>query len=255
MNELKIFENPQFGEIRVIQKDGEPWFVAVDVCRALGLEQVTRAMDRLDDDERGLVKVTHPQSPAKTMDVNAVNEPGLYHLVLCSSKPEAKAFKRWITHEVIPSIRRHGAYMTPDTIEKLIANPDTIIQLATALKEEQDRRRALEAANSVLTVETQIMKPKADYFDELVDRNLLTSFRETAKQLEARERDFIRFLLEKKYIYRDKRGRLMPYAQHVETGLFELKECFNEKSKWSGTQTLVTPKGRETFRLLFIGAA
>ena len=80
MNELKIFENPQFGEIRVIQKNGEPWFVAVDVCRALGLEQVTRAMDRLDDDERGLVKVTHPQSPTKTMDVNAVNEPGLYHL-------------------------------------------------------------------------------------------------------------------------------------------------------------------------------
>lgn len=110
MNELKIFENEQFGQIRAIEKGGEPWFVAADVCRALGLEQVTRAMDRLDGDERGLVKVTHPQSHTKTMDVNAVNEPGLYHLVLCSNKPEAKAFKRWITHEVLPSIRKTGGY-------------------------------------------------------------------------------------------------------------------------------------------------
>lgn len=114
MNDLKIFENHQFGEIRVIEQDGEPWFVAADVCRALGLEQITRAMDRLDDDEGGLVKVTHPQSPTKTMDVNAVNEPGLYHLVLCSNKPEAKAFKRWITHEVIPAIRRTGSYTVPN---------------------------------------------------------------------------------------------------------------------------------------------
>ena len=159
-----------------------------------------------------------------------------------------------MTEEVIPSIRKHGAYMTPDTIEKLISDPDTIIRLATALKEEQGKRKALEIANSALTVETQIMKPKADYFDELVDRNLLTSFRETAKQLEIKERDFIQFLLNKKYIYRDKRGKLMPYADK-NNGLFEVKECFNEKTQWSGTQTLVTPKGRETFRLLFIGAA
>lgn len=96
------------------------------------------------------------------------------------------------------------------------------------------------------------MAPKAGYFDELVDRNLLTNLRETAKQLHVRERDFVRFLLDKKYMYRDKRGKLMPYAQHVEAGLFEVKECFNEKTHWSGTQTLVTPKGRETFRLLYV---
>ena len=87
------------------------WFVAADVCRALGLEQVSRAMDRLDDDEKGLLKVTHPRSKDKTIEVNGVNEPGLYHLVLCSNKPEAKAFKRWITHEVIPSIRKTGGYI------------------------------------------------------------------------------------------------------------------------------------------------
>ena len=90
MNELQIFNNNQFGEIRTTIKDGEPWFVASDVCKALELEQVSRAMDRLDEDERGLLKVTHPQSPTKTQEVNGVNESGLYHLVLCSTKPEAE---------------------------------------------------------------------------------------------------------------------------------------------------------------------
>ncbi len=140
MNDLKIFENHQFGEIRVIEQDGEPWFVAADVCRALGLEQITRAMDRLDDDEGGLVKVTHPQSPTKTMDVNAVNEPGLYHLVLCSNKPEAKAFKRWITHEVIPAIRRTGSYTVPNMSKELRA----IFVLDHRTVEHEQRITALE---------------------------------------------------------------------------------------------------------------
>lgn len=197
----------------------------------------------------------HGTTTEQSAEMSFIPESDLYRLVFSSKLPTAEKFTDWVTEEVLPSIRKHGAYMTPDTIEKLISNPDTIIQLATALKEEQGKRKALEIANSALTVETQIMKPKADYFDELVDRNLLTNFRETAKQLEVKERDFIRFLLKKKYIYRDKRGKLMPYAQHTDNGLFEVKECYNEKTQWSGTQTLVTPKGRETFRLLFIGAA
>ena len=114
-----------------------------------------------------------------------------------------------------------------------------------------DKRRALEVANSALTVENQVMLPKADYFDQLVDRNLLTNFRETAKQLEIPPKKFVDFLLEKKYIYRDKKGKLLPYEEK-NNGLFEVKECFNEKTQWSGTQTLVTPKGRETFRLLCV---
>ena len=108
----------------------------------------------------------------------------------------------------------------------------------------------LNIAVSKLTVDNQIMKPKADYFDELVDRNLLTNFRETAKQLGCKEKNFVQFLIDKKYIYRDKRGRIMPYAKKND-GLFEVKECFDNKTKWSGTQTLITPKGRETFRLLY----
>lgn len=95
------------------------------------------------------------------------------------------------------------------------------------------------------------MQPKADYFDELVDRNLLTGIRETAKELGIKQNTFTSFLLKHKYLYRDKKGRLMPYADKND-GLFELKECYNEKTKWTGTQTMVTPKGKETFRLLII---
>ena len=124
-------------------------------------------------------------------------------------------------------------------------------------------KRALDYANesvkklqiqvSTLTVDNEIMKPKADYFDELVERNTLTSFRETAKQLEVKEKSFIKFLLDHKYIYRDGKGKIMPYADK-NNGLFEVKESFNEKTQWSGTQTLITPKGRETFRLLMLKA-
>ena len=122
-------------------------------------------------------------------------------------------------------------------------------------------KRALDYANanvkklqikiSALSVDNEIMKPKADYFDELVERNTLTNFRETAKQLDVKEKNFVRFLMDKKYVYRDKRGKLMPYADKND-GLFEIKETFNEKTQWSGTQTLITPKGRETFRLLML---
>ena len=143
--------------------------------------------------------------------------------------------------------------MTPETLEAAILNPDLLIRLCTALKDEQDKNKALQAANSTLAVDNQIMKPKADYFDEIVDRSLLTNFRETAKQLQIKEKEFIRFLLDRKYIYRDKKGKIQPYADK-NSGLFEVKEFVNEKTGFSSTQTLITPKGRETFRLLFLKA-
>ena len=121
--------------------------------------------------------------------------------------------------------------------------------MSRALKMAENQIKKLTVINSQLKVDNTIMKPKADYFDELVDRNLLTNFRETAKQLNVGEKKFVTFLLEYKYIYRDKKGKLMPYT-NKNKGLFELKETFNEKTNWKGTQTLITPKGRETFRLL-----
>ena len=125
--------------------------------------------------------------------------------------------------------------------------------MSRALKMAERQMKQLQIDNARLAVDNQIMKPKADYFDELVDRNLLTNFRETAKQLEVKEKTFIKFLLDKKYIYKDKKGKIMPYAEKNK-GLFEVKETFNEKTDWSGTQTLITPKGRETFRLLCLKA-
>lgn len=124
--------------------------------------------------------------------------------------------------------------------------------MARALQIAKTKINTLTVEISELTVQNNIMQPKAGYFDELVDRNLLTNFRETAKQLGVKQNEFIKFLLDKKYIYRDQRGKTMPYAKKND-GLFEVKECTNDKTKWAGTQTLITPKGRETFRLLCQG--
>lgn len=244
MNQLKVFANPTFGSIRTLNIDGEPWFVASDVCKALDINNVSMAISRLDDDERDTVSLTEgiPGNPNKTI----VNEPGLYALVLSSRKPEAKAFKRWITHEVIPSIRKHGGYVAGQehmSDEELMAKA-----LLMAQKTIADR----DARISALQVEVAVAQPKAAYFDELVDRNLLTGIRETAKELGIKQKVFVDFLLNKKYLHRSKSGKLTPTAGRGD-GLFEMKECFNDKTSWAGTQVMVTPKGRETFRLLCQG--
>lgn len=124
--------------------------------------------------------------------------------------------------------------------------------MARALQIAEKKINTLSAELSKATVQNTIMQPKSDYFDELVERNTLTNFRETANQLGVGQKVLVNFLLEKKYIYRDKKGKIMPYADKND-GLFTIKECFNEKTQWSGTQTLITPKGRETFRLLCQG--
>lgn len=243
MNELRIF-NYNGSEVRTVEQDGEPWFVLKDVCDVLALSNPSVVAARLEEDERAKFDL------GRQGDATIINEPGLYNVILRSDKPQAKAFKRWVTHEVLPTIRKHGVYMTPETLEAAILNPDTMIRLCTALKDERDKRIALEFAHSALSARAQIMQPKADYFDELVDRNLLTGLRETAKQLDVPPKAFAQFLLENHFLYRDQKGKLMPYAQHVQDGVFAIKECVCEKTNWAGTQTLVTPKGRETFRLL-----
>ena len=263
MQELKIFENPAFGQVRTVERQGEPWFVGKDVAEALGYSNTKDALAAHVDEEdksilqRSEIATIENHIPKSALPMNftsadvpnrgltIINESGLYSLVLSSKLPTAKAFKRWITSEVIPSIRKTGGYIAGQ--EQL--SPSEL--MAKALMVAQKTLAERDARISALTVENQIMAPKAEYFDELVDRNLLTSFRETAKQLEIKEKAFIAFLLEKKFIYRDKKGKLMPYAEK-NNGLFEVKECFNEKTQWSGTQTMITPKGRETFRLLYI---
>ena len=241
--------------IECYEKDGTAYLKLDTVARGLGFTQTQNKNGseytsvRWERVEQYLGEMGFPHKWGKD---DFIPENVFYRLAMKAKNETAERFQAFIADEVIPSIRRHGVYMTPETLEAAILNPDTLIKLCTALKEEQDKRKALEAANSALTTDNAVMKPKADYFDELVDRNLLTNFRETAKQLGIKEKEFIRFLMEKKYLYRDKRGKLMPYAEK-NNGLFEIKECFNEKTQWSGTQTLITPKGRETFRLLYVG--
>lgn len=254
MHNLQIFNNPEFGEIRTLEENGVPLFCGSDVARALGYSNPRDALSRHC---KGVVKRDgvsqttnqHGVTTSQTVQMSFIPESDLYRLVFSSKLPTAERFTDWVTQEVLPAIRRHGAYMTPETLQAAILNPDYLLKVVTALKDETDRRKALEAANASLSVDLEIARPKAEFFDELVERNTLTNFRETAKELGVPPRKFTAFLIDRKYIYRDKRGKLLPYEARND-GLFEVKETFNQKTNWSGTQTLVTPKGRETFRLL-----
>lgn len=241
MNDIQIFQY-QDQPVRTVQRDGEPWFVLKDVCAVLGISKYRDTADRLDEDERGSARV---DTLGGAQDMTIINESGLYNVILRSDKPEARPFRKWVTAEVLPSIRKTGGYISGQ--ESL--SPEEL--MAKALMVAQKTLAERDARISALTVENQILQPKAEYFDQLVDRNLLTGFRETAKLLEVSPKRFVDFLLKKKYIYRDQRGKLMPYAEK-NNGLFELKERFNDKTQWTGTQTLITPKGRETFRLLMV---
>lgn len=250
MNELQIFENQQFGKIRAIEQNGDPWFVAADVCRALEIDRTQTR--RLDDDEKGVCSM---QTHGGEQEVSIVNEPGLYSLVLGSRKPEAKAFKRWITHEVIPSIRKHGAYMTPETIEKVLTDPDTIIQLATALKEEQNKRRALED-------KVQADRPKVLFADSVAASKSSILVGEMAKLLKQNgvqtgQNRFFETLRENGYLIK-RRGTdyNMPTQKSMELGLFEIKETVINHSD-GHTSVNKTPKitgrGQEFFVNMFLG--
>lgn len=245
MNELQIFQNPEFGEIRTIEENGKVLFCGADVAKALGYKNTRDAINRHC---KGVVKRDTPTTSG-IQEMLFIPEGDVYRLTASSELTGAEKFERWIFDEVLPSIRKTGGYISGQ--DEL--SPDEL--MAKALVVAQRTLAEREARIATLTVENQIMAPKADYFDELVDRNLLTNFRETAKQLGIGPKAFVAFLLDRKYIYRDKRGRLMPYQPHVDNGLFEVKESINEKTQWSGTQTLVTPKGRETFRLLYLKSA
>lgn len=173
MEALQIFKNPEFGELRTIVKNGEPWFVAADVCAALEIGNSRMATDRLDTDEKADVSLT---DGSQMRHMTAVSESGLYSLVLGSRKPQAHAFKRWVTHDVIPSIRKHGAYATPATLEKMVLSPEFGIKVFTALKEEQDKRKAAEA-------KIEADKPKVLFANSVGSSRQSILIREMAKLL------------------------------------------------------------------------
>ena len=235
MNELQIFNNEEFGEIRTITKDNEPMFCLMDICKALGMKNPTMVASRLEDDE-----VTKFDLGSKRGETNFVTESGLYAVILRSDKPNAKKFRKWVTGEVLPSIRKNGGYIANQenlTPEQIVANALLVAQNIITQKDKQ----------------IEEMTPKANYFDALVDKKLNTNIRDTAKELGIGEKAFVSFLIEKGYVFRQgKHKQLRPYAKYAErgNGLFVLKDKHNEQNGWTGQQMYVTPKGKETFRLL-----
>lgn len=250
MNQLKVFENPAFGQVRIVSIDGEPWFVGKDVATSLGYQNPSKALaDHVDPEDK-----LNNESLLSLGQRGGwlINESGLYSLILSSKLPTAKEFKRWVTSDVLPSLRKTGSYQMPTmTAEQRIAA--ALIDATKLLDDYKERNQLLAAKNAKLTVDNMVMQPKADYFDELVDRNLLTNFTEAAKQIGVKRKDLIAFMVDHGYLYRDKKGNLLPYANKKSEGLFDVKQSSNQKTGWCGCQTLLTPKGLETFRLLSQG--
>ena len=231
MNELTIFKNEQFGEMRTVTIGEEIWFVGKDVAEILGYKDTSDAMKRHVDNEDKLTRRFTDSGQNREMYI--INESGLYSLVLSSKLPSAKEFKRWVTSEILPSIRKHGAYMSPETIENVLLNPDTIITLAKQLKAERAKVAELQ--------------PKADYFDTVSRAEGSTSFRETAKVFGIGERKFIRWIESARLCYRNSRGKLIPYAEYSrDKKWFEVKEIAYGPASHPNTMlyTKITPLGR-----------
>ncbi|WP_405113714.1 phage antirepressor [Paenibacillus sp. FSL K6-1217] len=238
-------------EVRSTVINGEPWFVAKDVCSVLEMD--TSQTRRLDEDEKGLRLI---QTLGGEQEMLTVNESGLYSLILGSRKPEAKQFKRWITHEVIPSIRQHGAYMTPSTIEKVLTDPDFIIQMANQMKTEQEKNR-------VLQQKIEADKPKVHFAESVEiskDSILVADLAKLMRQkgVEIGEHRLYRWLREEGYLIKSGSEYNRPTQRSMELGLFEVKTGHRGSS--DGTIKLtytskVTGKGQIYFINKFLPAA
>lgn len=243
MSNIQIF-NYQSNEVRTVEMGGEPWFVLKDVCNILGISKYRDTAARLDADERGSVEV---DTLGGTQQVIAVNESGLYHVILRSDKPEAAPFRKWVTSEVLPSIRKHGAYMTPETLQAAILNPDTMIQLCQQLKAEQDKNKALSEENAKLA-------PKGLFADavSVSDRCILVS--ELAKLLkqngiETGQNRLYEQLRADGFLVKDRKRSdfNMPTQKSMELGLFKVRESTRVHSDGHTSidkTTKVTGKGQ-----------
>lgn len=221
---VSIFESPEFGRVRVVDKDGEPWFVAKDVCEILGTE--TRNVPSiLDEDEQTTIYTIDTLNDCNDLrkDSRIISEPGLYSLILRSRKPEAKAFKRWITHDVLPSIRKHGMYATPRTIEAMLANPDAMIEALQALKEERKKRAALEE-------QAALDRPKVVFAESIETARSSILIGEMAKLIKQAtgismgQNRLFGYLRGNGYLHRSGAQYNMPTQRSVEAGWMEIKE-------------------------------
>lgn len=243
MQDLKIFENKKFGKIRTVYQNEQILFIAADVCKALGLTNPTMSMQQLEEDERAKLNL------GRQGKTNVVNEYGLYNLVLASRKPEAKAFKRWITHEVIPAIRKHGGYLTPTKTEELLSDPDLIIQLATNLKEER-------AARSQVEQQLAVAKPKVLFADAVAASDSTILIGDLAKIIKQNghavgQQRMFKWLREHGYLIKRMGADYnSPTQKAMELGLFKIKETAITHSDGHVTVSKtvkVTGKGQQYF--------
>lgn len=236
--EIRIFENEEFGTIRTVIIDGEPWFALKDVCGILGLTTPARVAERLDEDEVTLTHLT--DSLGRAQETTIVNESGLYNVILRSDKPKAKPFRKWVTSDVLPTIRKHGAYMSAEVIEQTLNDPDFIIQLATSLKEERQARKLAED-----TIKEQ--KPLVDFAIHVTQSSDTVDVGEFAKIVKNENINIGRNRL---FEWLRRNGYLMngntPYQKYIENGLFEVVET--TKATVYGTKifpkTVITGKGQ-----------
>lgn len=218
MNELQVFEF-QNQEVRVVEQNGSPWWVAKDVCSVLELNNITEALRNLDQDERGS-EILNTLGGRQEMTI--VSEPGLYSLIMRSRKPEARQFKRWVTHEVLPQIRRRGIYATDATVEKVLTNPDFGIRLLTEIKQEREKNRALEA-------KVEADRPKTIFADAVTESKTSILVSELAKLIKqngvdmGQKRLFV-WLRENGWLMKSGSSKNMPTQKAMEQKLFEIKE-------------------------------
>lgn len=250
MNDLQIFTYNS-NEVRTIQRDGDPWFVLKDVCQVLGIGNSRMAAERLDADEKGVSQI---DTPGGKQEMSIINESGLYNVILRSDKPEAKPFRKWVTSEVLPTIRKHGMYATAETVEKMLSDPDAMIQVFTALKEER-------AARQALAEQVEQNKPKVLFADAVAAAHTSILVGELAKLLKQNGVDIgqnrlFRWMREQGYLIRRKGVDFnMPTQRAMEMGLFEIKETVisHADGHTSVTKTpKVTGKGQQYFVRRFL---
>ncbi len=241
-NEIKIFENPEFGKVRTTLIDGEPYFIGKDVAQILGYGNPRQALkSNVDDEDKGVHSM---DTLGGKQSVTVISESGLYSLILGSKLPKAKEFKRWVTSEILPSIRKHGAYMTDETLEKALLSPDFLIQLATELKKEKEMRIAAE--NKIKADEPKVaFAEKVADSSSLIDIGMLSKLAQDERINIGRNRLFA-WLRENEFLQSSDYHKNEPYQKYINQGIFEVKEYtyttpYGEKC---GTKTYVTGKGQ-----------
>lgn len=209
-NNLQIFKNNEFGEIRVVTKDNEPWFVGKDISEKLGYKDTSDSLKRhVDDEDKGVGEIP---TPGGKQNMKIINESGLYSLILSSKLPTAKKFKKWVTSEILPSIRKHGAYMTEQTLEEVLSNPDTLIRLATDLKKEREERQKLQLESKQKDKEIESLKPLATYTERILQSTGLFTTSQIAKDYGIGVKEFNKLLNTLKVQYKQN-GQWLLYAK------------------------------------------